>query len=164
MSSIYRELANRIKDEIDDLDRVVNRVLFAWPEAEKSISDQNVYLDSVALNLHSFYSGLERIFELIARHIDRNLPDTVTGHRDLLFQMNQEVNKLRPALISHDHTQELDKYRRFRHLVRNVYTINLQPERIRELVQDLPELWTGIRAELYAFAEFLIHLDQSSYE
>ena len=164
MSSIYQELANRIKDEIDDLDRIVNRVLFAWPEAQKSLSDQNVYLDSVALNLHSFYSGLERIFELIARHIDRNLLDTITWHRDLLFQMNQEVNELRPAVVSHDHTQELDKYRRFRHLVRNVYTINLQPLKIKELVEDLPELWTGIRAELYAFADFLIHLDQANYE
>jgi hypothetical protein len=164
LSSIYQELANRIKDEIDDLDRIVNRVLFAWPEAQKSLSDQNVYLDSVALNLHSFYSGLERIFELIARHIDRNLLDTITWHRDLLFQMNQEVNELRPAVVSHDHTQELDKYRRFRHLVRNVYTINLQPLKIKELVEDLPELWTGIRAELYAFADFLIHLDQANYE
>jgi hypothetical protein len=25
----------------------------------------------VALNLHSFYSGVERLFELIARHVDR---------------------------------------------------------------------------------------------
>lgn len=164
MSSIYLELADRIKGEIDDLDRIVNRVLFAWPEAEKSISDQNVYLDSVALNLHSFYSGLERIFELVARHIDRNLPNTTTWHRDLLFQMNREVDDLRPAVISHDHTQELDKYRSFRHLVRNVYTINLQPEKIKELIQDLPELWTGIRAELYAFADFLIHLDESNYD
>jgi len=29
-----------------------------------------LYLDSAALNLHGFYSGLERLFELIARHVD----------------------------------------------------------------------------------------------
>ena len=32
--------------------------------------DQDAYLNSVALNLHSFYSGLERIFELIAQELD----------------------------------------------------------------------------------------------
>lgn len=33
------------------------------------MSDQDIYLDSVALNLHGFYSGLERLFELVARHL-----------------------------------------------------------------------------------------------
>jgi hypothetical protein len=63
---------------------VINRALRAWPQAQKSTDEQNVYLDSVALNLHSFYSGLEKLFELIAKHIDHSIPEGETWHRDLL--------------------------------------------------------------------------------
>jgi len=49
----------------------------------------------------------------------------------------------------------LDELRRFRHLVRNIYTFSLIPEKIEPLVSSLPELWSGLRAELLAFADFL---------
>ena len=69
MSALYQELVERIRGEASDLERVVQRALRAWPQAQKASGDQDAYLDSVALNLHSFYSGLERLFELIARHM-----------------------------------------------------------------------------------------------
>ena len=64
------------------------------------VDEQDVYLDSVALNLHSFYSGLERLFE-IARHIDCSVPEGETWHRDLLDQMACEVADIRPAISDH---------------------------------------------------------------
>lgn len=42
-------------------DKAVDRTLRAWPRAKTSPEAQDVYLDAVALNLHGFYSGLERI-------------------------------------------------------------------------------------------------------
>jgi hypothetical protein len=57
-------LARRIRDECDELARVVDRAQEAWRRAERSSDD--LYLDSVALNLHSFYAGLERLFEMVA--------------------------------------------------------------------------------------------------
>lgn len=37
--------------------------------ATSSLSTDDLYLDKAALNLHAFYSGVERLFELIAfRH------------------------------------------------------------------------------------------------
>jgi len=47
------------------------------------------------------------------------------------------------------------EYRRFRHLVRNVYTIHLLPDRLSNLVCELPSLWHQTRAEMSAFADFL---------
>jgi hypothetical protein len=43
-------------------------------------------LDGVALNLHSFYSGTERIFELIAANVDDILPKGENWHQALLKQ------------------------------------------------------------------------------
>jgi hypothetical protein len=43
-------------------------------------SGDEFYLDSVALNLHSFYTALERVFELIATTIDQEKPQGENWH------------------------------------------------------------------------------------
>lgn len=73
MNTVYRELAERIRGEVSDLERLIQRVLQSWEGGQRSPDQQDVYLDSVALNLHGFYSWVERLFELIARHVDRDL-------------------------------------------------------------------------------------------
>jgi hypothetical protein len=161
VSTLYPELVQRIRGEIPDLDQVSQRALAAWAQA-KEVPGESVYLDSVALNLHAFYSGLERLFELIARHVDDTLPSGETWHRDLLRQMAQDMPETRPAVLSQDNALTLDEFRRFRHLVRNVYTRSLAPGKMVALMAALPEFWPTLRAELLAFADFLEALDQAS--
>jgi hypothetical protein len=55
----YRELAERIQGELADLDTTIQRAIKSWNLAQKLGDSQDVYLDSVALNLHGFYSALE---------------------------------------------------------------------------------------------------------
>jgi hypothetical protein len=69
--------------------------------------------------------------------------------------MMTEVPKVRPAVISIETGTKLDEYRRFRHVVRNVYTYNLDPVKIGKLVGSASELFTQTKAELLAFAAFL---------
>ena len=160
MTSIYRLLAERIRGEVEEIDRVVQRALTAWSRVSQ-YPEEDMYLDVVALNLHSFYSGIERLFELIARHVDRNLPKSPTWHRDLLRQMALDIADVRPAVIDQKDVASLDEFRRFRHLVRNVYTTNLVPEKMRGLMATLPELWLHLRSELLAFADFLEALSRA---
>ena len=154
MTSPEMALAERIRDEIVDLDRSVARASAAW-ERGKVSADQDYYLDAVALNLHSFYSGVERLFELTARHIDQAVPDGESWHQDLVSQMAQQMSDVRPAMISADVAAGLDEYRRFRHLVRNIYATNLVPAKMQGLLERLPVLWSRLRVELAAFAAFL---------
>jgi hypothetical protein len=42
------------------------------------------YVDAIALNLHDFYTAIERIFQQIARHLDQSEPKGTSWHRDLL--------------------------------------------------------------------------------
>lgn len=128
MNFLYRELAERLRDEMGDMEHIVQRALRAWPKAKEASKEQYVYLDSVALNLHSFYSGIERLFELIARYVDGAPPSGETWHRDLLQQMAKDLPDIRPAVIDQEIALSLDEFRRFRHLVRNVYTIDLQAD------------------------------------
>jgi hypothetical protein len=51
--------------------------------------------------------------------------------------MKTEIKKVRPVVISRNSYQNLDEYRSFRHVVRNVYIFNLSYKRIEPLVEDL---------------------------
>jgi len=107
-------LAQRIRDECEELVRLAERAQEAWRRLQQSSDD--LYADSVALNLHGFYAGLERLFEMIAAGIDENVPRGENWHRVLLEQMVAEVPSVRPALISGQTRQMLDEYRGFRQL------------------------------------------------
>jgi len=157
MNTPYQKIAARIRAEIADLERVVNRIAYVWPHTAQATADQNVYLESVALNLHGFYSGLEKLFELIAKHIDQNSPQGEMWHRDLLRLISQPT-AIRPDVISPTHIAQLDEFRRFRHIVRNVYSTNLQADKMVGLISTLPQLWGSLKVELLAFADFLDRL------
>ncbi|MCB0000137.1 MAG: hypothetical protein KDE56_30445 [Anaerolineales bacterium] len=142
MTNVYSELANRIRGEIAELTRLVELTRQRWLTGKTYPAQQDVYLESVALNLHSFYSGLERLFELTAKHLDRSLPTGEAWHRDLLQQMATDKLQHRPAILSQDSADTLDEFRRFRHLIRNVYTFNLVPAKMERLVLVLPAMWS----------------------
>ena len=69
--------------------------------------------------------------------------------------MTAEVFGVRPAVISDATREQLDAYRGFRHVVRNVYTLNFDPAKVGKLVVDAPNLLSQVQAELLAFIEFL---------
>jgi hypothetical protein len=147
-------LVERIRAELADLDRVVGRVQRAWDQNQRTGDD--LYLDSVALSLHGFYAGLERLFELIATRVDGQMPQGANWHQVLLAQMSRECAEVRPAVIS-DRTRELlENYRAFRHVVRNLYTFRFDPEKVRRLVEESAVTLQAVRAELLAFADFLL--------
>jgi hypothetical protein len=104
---------------------------------------------------------LERIFELIAEQVDESTPAGGAWHRDLLDQMSQPTPEVRPAVISHSIADELDEFRKFRHLVRNVYTAHLDPARMQRMLIALPDLWKRLKSELTTFVEFLDQLSHA---
>lgn len=146
-------LANRVRSELAALEEVVSRVEEGWRRAERSGDDY--YLDGVALNLHGLYSGLERIFEVIAINVDGRKPEGENWHQELLRQMAEEIMDIRPAVISESSYGLLNEYRGFRHVVRNIYTYHFDSAKMRKLVENAPVLFSKLRAELLAFADFL---------
>lgn len=150
-------LSARIDTELSELKLVVDRALQAWDKATKQ--DDDFFLDSVALNLHAFYSGLERIFEKLASTIDRTVPSAANWHQELLTQMQTEIPTVRPAVISSQLKESLEEYRGFRHVVRNVYTYHLKPEKLKILVGNLEGTFRLASEELTLFGDFLKTLD-----
>ncbi|MEW5939438.1 MAG: hypothetical protein AB1750_07245 [Chloroflexota bacterium] len=150
-------LAGRIPIFLEDVKRSVERAVSLGEKAKQSGDDG--YWDGAALNLHGFYNGVERIFEDIARTLEKEIPDSEQWHIDLLAQMAGEIEGLRPAVITRETRNCLDAYRGFRHVVRNVYAFNLRPARLNDLVNDLPGCFESVQRDLKEFKKFLEGID-----
>ena len=146
-------LASRILNEISSLGLVVARVESAWKAA--AANNDEFYFDSVALNIHSFYSGLERIFEKISSAVDGSLPQGINWHQELLNQMALEIPNVRPAVISENTRKQLDTYRGFRHVVRNLYTYHISPDKMKPLAKGIRRVFKQVEKELISFSRFI---------
>jgi len=146
-------LAARILTDLKELALLAERAKQGWEKAKSRNDD--FYFDAVALNLHGFYSGLENIFEKIASAVDGTVPSAANWHKELLNQMCMEVPNIRPAVISGNLCEMLEEYRGFRHVVRNVYTHHLNPEKMEPLVIKIDEALAELTTELTAFAKFV---------
>lgn len=151
----YLVLRERIDAELGEISRAAGKAVQAHDEAKRSDRNQTFFLDSVAINLHSFYNGAERVFEMLAREMDGGLPAGPTWHRDLLAQMALAVQGVRPAVIRSETAAGLEEYLRFRHLVRNLYTWNFEADKLAELVSRLEAVVDDLQTDLTHFGRYL---------
>ena len=117
------------------------------------------YLGTIALNLHSFYSGAERIFRDIATDLDGSLPFCSDWHRRLLRQMAANIPNIRPAILRDSTLKALNELCAFRHVVRNTYSFDLIPERVEMLAANLPEAYALLATDLNEFKPFLLTIN-----
>jgi hypothetical protein len=151
----YRLLAERLRAELQALERIVTRAESAVTLARRRPGEQDYFLGSAALDLHAFYTGVERMLELIASDLDESRPATPHWHRDLLAQMSVAIPDVRPVVLQPETGAALAEYLEFRHVVRNVYTFNLRPDRVAELVHELRPTYRLVERDLQSLAGLL---------
>lgn len=154
MITRYIVSAERIHSELENVEQVVARVRRALEATAADAADRDLYWDALALNLHDFYTGLERILRHIAAEIDGHLP----AGQELLQQMAIPLPHIRPAVFSTAVVQRLDEYLRFRHVVRRGYTFEFDSRRIQPLAAALTDDFAQIAAELAVFINYLKEL------
>jgi len=125
-----------------------------WPEAVRMRTAGGI--------LHDFYSGIERIFRHIATRVDEDFPDGPDWHVQLLQRMAMNVETVRPAVLDEKTARQLDQYLRFRHLFRHSYGFDLEWERCRELLGDVPATYERLAERLAVFDEFLQTLERET--
>jgi len=151
----YLLLAERLRVELQALQRIVARAEGAVRLARTRPAEQDYFLGSAALDWHAFYTGVERMLELIASDLDASRPATPHWHRDLLAQMSLAIPDIRPAVLRSETSTALIEYLEFRHVVRNVYTFNLRPDRVAELVSGLRPTCQLVEDDLLSLARLL---------
>lgn len=157
--SKYGVLAARLKKELTQIDKAV---LAAVSQVKKAAATGDAdYLQAAALSLQNFYTGVERVLEEIAKQVDESLPIGASSHRELLEQMGLEINSMRPAVLEAVTLEALNEYRGFRHVAIHRYGFELQPDRIRELVETLPACQSHFSEDIQSFCNFLFTLDQA---
>ena len=115
------------------------------------------FISGLALHLHGFYTGVERIFYKIAREIDGVVLSGSDWHRQLLNQMCIEIPDVRPAILSEKTHEELNVFRGFRHVVRSLYAYKLDAIRVLELAEQLKTCSENLETEIRQFCKALTH-------
>jgi hypothetical protein len=123
-------------------------------ELEKDPARADLLNENFALKLHNFYTGCERVFQLVATELNGGLPSGSDWHRRLLNRMQAE-RQGRPAVISGGMAVKLQEYLGFRHVVRSLYGYELDPDRIAKLVNLYPEVWHQFEQEIEIFIQWL---------
>ena len=132
-------LRKKISEELIKLEELVNRVNRLLLLIQQN--DDPIYLDGLmsglALYVQNFYTGVERVFALIAKQMDGVTPSSADWHIQLLGQLLVPVLNIRPAVISQDTYEQLNEFRGFRHVSRNLYAYDLDHQRIIDLANKL---------------------------
>ena len=102
--------------------------------------------------LESFYTGLERIFERIAKEVDSRQPEGERWHIELLNQVALQTES-RSAVISGDSRERLRDYLAFRHRSRHASVHYLVWNSMAQLVASISQTWNIVRSEILQFLQ-----------
>jgi hypothetical protein len=116
---------------------------------------KRIYEESLALKLHNFYTGCERIFRKIADDINGGVPRSSDWNKRLLKSMSLDIEKIRPPVISKTTEKALEEYLAFRHVVRNIYGFEIDSERLKGLAGKTSKIYKVFEKELKKFIQFL---------
>ena len=150
-----RKLTERIVDERHKIERTVEGIKVRLEKMKSaSAEDMEDLKVLIAMRLSLFYTGLENIFQRIAKEIDADEPQGKEWHKDLLEQMG-ESRSSRPPVISEETVAVLKHVLRFRHRTKHIYVFELESERTAENGKRVCDLFDTLSSELDTFVAYL---------
>jgi uncharacterized protein YutE (UPF0331/DUF86 family) len=120
----------------------ISNTLASLPEPEELRQATPLELAGVAALLHNFYNGVENILKQVVRHQTGILPSGVSWHRELLEVAVQN------HIISSSTEVALRQYLAFRHFFVHSYALQLVPEPLKPLVQEVKAVFRSFYAEV----------------
>lgn len=131
------EIGDRIEEELEQLKIEIDDVRPLFEKLANHEPD-DIEMRAAALTLHAFYNGVEAVFLIIAKYIDKRVPNDVRWHRQLLDQMKNATDR-RAAVIDQRDYDTFVEYLSFRHMVRHNYPGTLNWNRFRKIARSLQE-------------------------
>lgn len=156
----YKRLIVDIKDDLNSIRKIADdlKEITQVLENEKG-KVRGSDLMACAGYLHHYYTGIESVFERISRAFDGGLTSGGDYHRELLRSMTIEIPDIRPSIISRDLAEELDEYRRFRHMFRHSYGSELRWRKMEPLAKGIDSL---TKVLLERISEFMLFVEKLS--
>lgn len=127
---LERQLA-LVGRELDNALEADRRFAELRRRAARRRADRGLYHEwshnaSLADGVAAIYTGLESLLEAVAGEIDEYAPRGDASHADLVDGMALEVKDVRPAVLSEATRRLMHEARRFRHVVRHKYALELR--------------------------------------
>ena len=156
-------IQERIRIELNKINQAIQQLEIFMGQLNDSLNliYQEALVNSLALNLHGIYTGIERIFEVIATEVDLSLPTGNKWHRDLLNQMAVNIPDVRKEVINEESRTILDELRRFRHVIRSAYSFQLDKQKVLIVVNDFLSYHHQLIQEIQSFCDYL---DERKFE
>ncbi len=141
--------SSKINLEISKIDTLVQKssVLLSKCNIEEP---DFIELNAIGSILHSYYSGIESIFNLIYKTTYGKSLSGTTWHSDLFTDMFAKTEKHEP-ILRHELFQPLKEYLGFRHVFRHAYSYELDWKRLKPLFSGLTENWNDVKSDINRF-------------
>jgi hypothetical protein len=133
----------------------------ALRDAAPRVADSQEALIVAAYRLHNLYNAYENVFQAIAAAFENEVDPDAGWHSQLLQRMRLDLHPVRPAVIDESAYEALDELRRFRHLFRSAYGIELDGERLALVHRKAVKLREVFPPQVETFLEFVRGLRQS---
>jgi hypothetical protein len=150
----WQQLADELANELNDLQQLRALILKGQSRLGSQEPDELEKFIPAGL-LQNLYDAAERIMSHIAKKLDQHTPSGPNWHRELLEQMSQPFPATRPAVLQPQTAAILDDYRRFRHIVRNIYGFELEWARLQPLFDGADALLVQFISDIEQFRAFL---------
>jgi hypothetical protein len=149
------DLIAEIEDEVLQLDKLAINIEKTRATLPDEPEERRIHEESLALKLHNFYTGCERVFKNIAKDVNGGVSDSLDWHRRLLHAMSLNLENIRPAVISGETEAILSEFLSFRHVVRNIYGFSINSERLGYLLNKFGNAFQVFKRDILDFVMFL---------
>ena len=150
-----KRLTQRINDELDKIDGILERIQRGMEKIEVAPIDVREFIENtIATDLADVYRGIENIFLRIAREVDMHVPTGSRWHKNLLAQMTEKRPE-RPPVISENTSLQLEELLNFRHKVNNIYGKELRYEKTIPHAKSIDALFANVSQDLNTFTDSL---------
>jgi hypothetical protein len=149
------DLIAELQSEILSIEKLAADLMETWKTLPKETREKKIYESAIALNLHNFYTGAEKVFERIADDLNGGVPGGREWHKRLLHSMTLELPDLRPPVISGETEIAMHEFLAFRHIVRNIYAFEIDSERLALLMKRFPNALMLFKGDVECFIDFL---------
>ncbi len=149
------KLIQRIFDEREKIEKTIERIGRALEKIDVLPIDAREFIErALAADLAEVYTGFEKIFEQIAKKVDKYIPSGGQWHHNLLTQMAARRSE-RPPVVSAITQRRLMQLLKFRHKANNIYGDELVYDKVLTHAKRVSKLFENVSKELDAFTAFL---------
>lgn len=158
-------LRSDIQEEFDDLETIRDELqeeihTIDW-EAEHTPTKKDKR--SLALMVHDFYSGIERIFKTCISRIDGDLSDLEEepdSHDRIIRRATSDDLSVRPPIVSSEHREILLDLKGFRHIIHHNYSHQLEWQQMKHFVENFNEMYKNLVGDINEFLDTIEELQE----